>query len=121
MTLEALLNTPLTQKILRKLILFCSRWWNLIKGKPFSNNPHLFTAPPPTPPSKSLNDYQIKRRTKNLGLGLPPVLCPEQHQRGESSGNRVTLFCAGFRGSPSPPIVAENNLHISAHVAHMNI
>lgn len=27
-------------------------------------------------------------------------MCPEQHQRGESSGNRVTLFCAGFRGSP---------------------
>lgn len=41
MTQEAALNTPLKQKILKNLSHFCSRPWNLIKGKPFSNNPHF--------------------------------------------------------------------------------
>lgn len=67
MTQEASLNTPLKQNILKNVLHFCSRPWNLIKGKPFSNNPHTHRF-------FFFKRYQIRLQKQNLGLGLPPVL-----------------------------------------------
>lgn len=57
---------------------------------------------------------------QNLGLGLPPVWRMSKTEEGESFGNRVMLFRAGFMDAV-PLIAAGCSPHISAHVARMNI